>query len=55
MGVNGLLMGIELSTGKCADAYHFSIDCVYSTPAVYQDLVILGGQDGIVREISVKE
>jgi outer membrane protein assembly factor BamB/predicted phosphodiesterase len=52
-GVNGLLTGLNLKTGAIEDEFHFSTDYVYSTPAYYEGMIIQGGQDGIVRAITL--
>lgn len=54
-GVNGLLMGLDLSNGQIVDQYHFSTQCVYSTPVISDSLLIQGGQDGILRGIELKQ
>ncbi|MBO0991958.1 outer membrane protein assembly factor BamB family protein [Bacillus sp. SD088] len=53
-GVNGLLMGLDLSTGHIVDQHHFSTDCVYSTPVLYGNRLFLAGQDGSIQSITLK-
>lgn len=54
IGVNGLLIGIDLLTGEFVDYYHLSTDCAYSTPVIFQSVLIQGGQDGILRCLTLR-
>jgi outer membrane protein assembly factor BamB len=51
-GVNGLIALIDPATGATVERLHPTVDYQYGAPAVAGDLLVVGGQDGVLRALT---